>query len=114
MTLGFNPAASTLSPVHPAQALAEVKDAPQPTDTQTHTPSPCPPHRAAHPQAALAEVKDSTLRHTLQFGIGLHHAGLGDGDRGLVERLFVAQKIQVRGAGGRGTRAAGAGGGKGA
>ncbi|CAL8177877.1 unnamed protein product, partial [Prunus armeniaca] len=25
------------------------------------------------------------LRHTLQFGIGLHHAGLNDKDRSLVE-----------------------------
>lgn len=46
-------------------------------------------------KAALAEVRDPTLRHTLGFGIGLHHAGLGDADRALVERLFVAQKIQV-------------------
>ncbi len=31
----------------------------------------------------------------LQFGIGLHHAGLNDRDRSLVERLFVECKIQV-------------------
>lgn len=49
----------------------------------------------SHMQAALCEVQDASLRHTLQFGIGLHHAGLNDGDRTLVERLFVAQKIQV-------------------
>ncbi|KIY91518.1 hypothetical protein MNEG_16446 [Monoraphidium neglectum] len=46
-------------------------------------------------QAALSEVKDPQLRHTLQFGIGLHHAGLGEADRGLVERLFTAMKIQI-------------------
>ena len=39
--------------------------------------------------------QDSNLRHTLQFGIGMHHAGLGERDRKLVERLFVEQKIQV-------------------
>lgn len=41
--------------------------------------------------------QDASLRHTLQFGIGLHHAGLNDGDRQLVERLYVENKIQVRG-----------------
>ena len=45
----------------------------------------------------FAVVQDSNLRHTLQFGIGMHHAGLGERDRKLVERLFVEQKIQVHG-----------------
>jgi len=40
-------------------------------------------------------LQDSSLRHTLQFGVGIHHAGLSDNDRNLVERLFVAGKIQV-------------------
>ena len=40
-------------------------------------------------------MQDSNLRDTLQFGIGLHHAGLNEADRTLVERLYVAQKIQV-------------------
>ena len=44
---------------------------------------------------ALATVKDTNLKHTLQFGIGLHHAGLPDKDRQLVEALFCEQKIQV-------------------
>lgn len=35
------------------------------------------------------------MRHTLQFGVGLHHAGLAEDDRSLVERLFVDGKIQV-------------------
>ncbi|KAL4525728.1 hypothetical protein Ndes2526B_g09336 [Nannochloris sp. 'desiccata'] len=43
----------------------------------------------------LPMVKDTSLRHTLQFGVGLHHAGLGDDDRSLVERLFVEGKTQV-------------------
>ena len=40
-------------------------------------------------------VQDANLRHTLQFGIGLHHAGLVEGDRELGERLFVGGQIQV-------------------
>jgi replicative superfamily II helicase len=28
--------------------------------------------------------------------VGLHHAGLAENDRQIVERLFVSQKIQVR------------------
>lgn len=43
----------------------------------------------------LPMVKDTSLRHTLQFGVGLHHAGLGEDDRSLVERLFVEGKTQV-------------------
>lgn len=40
-------------------------------------------------------MQDTSLRHSLQFGIGLHHAGLNDSDRSTVEHLFVAGKIQV-------------------
>lgn len=40
-------------------------------------------------------MQDTSLKHTLQFGIGLHHAGLSDYDRNLVERLYVEGKIQV-------------------
>ena len=43
----------------------------------------------------FAALQDAQLRHTLQFGIGLHHAGLNEGDRSTVEHLFVAGKIQV-------------------
>ena len=43
----------------------------------------------------LERVHDSSLRHTLQFGIGLHHAGLKESDRTLVERLFAECKVQV-------------------
>ncbi|KAF7806252.1 DExH-box ATP-dependent RNA helicase DExH14 [Senna tora] len=35
-------------------------------------------------QMVLSQVSDQNLRHTLQFGIGLHHAGLNDKDRSLV------------------------------
>lgn len=40
-------------------------------------------------------VQDSSLRHTLQFGVGLHHAGLCEKDRSLVEKLYVGGQIQV-------------------
>jgi len=46
-------------------------------------------------EATLAKVKDATLKHTLSFGIGLHHAGLPESDKALVEDLFGANKIQV-------------------
>eukprot|EP00803_Ostreobium_quekettii_P005866 evm.model.scf_17.6 EVM.evm.TU.scf_17.6 scf_17:76728-98390(+) len=46
-------------------------------------------------EEVLEIVKDSNLKHTLQFGIGLHHAGLNDRDRSIVERLFVECKIQL-------------------
>lgn len=44
----------------------------------------------------VSQVMDDNLKHTLQFGIGLHHAGLNDRDRSLVEELFTNTKIQVR------------------
>ncbi|XP_072153378.1 activating signal cointegrator 1 complex subunit 3 isoform X4 [Bemisia tabaci] len=40
-------------------------------------------------------IKDSNLKLTLAFGIGLHHAGLIERDRRVVEELFINQKIQV-------------------
>ncbi|KAK1407351.1 hypothetical protein QVD17_38965 [Tagetes erecta] len=46
-------------------------------------------------QMVISQVTDQNLRHTLQFGIGLHHAGLNDKDRSLVEELFANNKIQV-------------------
>ena len=45
----------------------------------------------------LALIKDASLRDTLQFGIGLHHAGLAESDREVVEALYVGGKIQVCG-----------------
>lgn len=51
-----------------------------------------------HSSSAGLHAQDASLRHTLQFGIGLHHAGLTDTDRKVAEALFVAGKIQVRGA----------------
>lgn len=40
-------------------------------------------------------VRDPNLKLTLSFGVGIHHAGLTDRDRRLVEDLFVNQKIQI-------------------
>lgn len=34
-------------------------------------------------------------RHTLNFGIGLHHAGICKEDKAIVEKLFFSEKIQV-------------------
>ncbi|KAK4541154.1 hypothetical protein LTR36_008228 [Oleoguttula mirabilis] len=43
----------------------------------------------------LSRVKDEALREALSFGIGLHHAGLVESDRGLAEELFANNKIQI-------------------
>lgn len=45
--------------------------------------------------ALIENVTDENLRHCLCFGIGLHHAGLIDQDRTIVENLFVTQSIQI-------------------
>jgi activating signal cointegrator complex subunit 3 len=46
-------------------------------------------------EITLSKVKDLNLKHTLSFGIGLHHAGLPEDDKALVEDLFGQNKIQV-------------------
>eukprot|EP00094_Tigriopus_californicus_P013560 TCALIF_13117-PA protein Name:"Similar to ascc3 Activating signal cointegrator 1 complex subunit 3 (Gallus gallus)" AED:0.06 eAED:0.06 QI:112/0.94/0.95/1/0.78/0.75/20/319/2227 len=46
-------------------------------------------------ERVVQSIKDQNLRHTLAFGIGLHHAGLVERDRKTVEELYVNQKIQV-------------------
>lgn len=43
----------------------------------------------------ISGIKEPNLKLTLSFGIGIHHAGLQDHDRKVVEELFVNQKIQV-------------------
>lgn len=40
-------------------------------------------------------VKDPNLKDLLQFGFGIHHAGMSREDRGLVEELFGDGHIQV-------------------
>lgn len=46
-------------------------------------------------QAILEKVKDDTLKLSLQFGMGLHHAGLVESDRQIAHKLFEAGKIQI-------------------
>jgi len=41
-------------------------------------------------------VRDPNLKLCLEFGLGIHHAGLQDRDRMIVEGLFVNQHIQVK------------------
>ncbi|KAK9768510.1 putative steryl acetyl hydrolase mug81 [Basidiobolus ranarum] len=43
----------------------------------------------------LLQVQNPNLKLCLGFGIGLHHAGLTEVDRKIVEELFVNQKIQI-------------------
>ncbi|QLG72969.1 hypothetical protein HG535_0E00530 [Zygotorulaspora mrakii] len=43
----------------------------------------------------LSQVTDDTLRLSLQFGIGLHHAGLVEKDRSISHKLFEKNKIQI-------------------
>ena len=38
-------------------------------------------------------IKDENLKHTIQFGVGMYHAGLTESDRKIVEELFVKKKI---------------------
>lgn len=46
-------------------------------------------------QLNLSRVKDDALREAINFGIGLHHAGLVESDRQLAEELFLNNKIQI-------------------
>jgi activating signal cointegrator complex subunit 3 len=51
-------------------------------------------HMDAEEISMLSEyIKDENLRHTIQFGVGMHHAGLEESDRKIVEDLFVKKKI---------------------
>jgi activating signal cointegrator complex subunit 3 len=45
--------------------------------------------------AVAQSLNDKALRHTITFGIGLHHAGLTSHDREVVERLFLEGNIQI-------------------
>ena len=54
-------------------------------------------HMAEEEMMQLVDaVRDPNLKLTLSFGIGLHHAGLHENDRKVVEELFRNQKIQVK------------------
>ncbi|KAI8370380.1 Sec63 Brl domain-containing protein [Radiomyces spectabilis] len=43
----------------------------------------------------LDRVHDESLKMSLAFGIGLHHAGLTEDDRKIVEELYLNLKIQI-------------------
>lgn len=45
--------------------------------------------------AVASSIQDDALKHTIGFGIGLHHAGLSSGDRDIVERLYLSGDIRV-------------------
>ena len=49
----------------------------------------------AETELVIDKAKDANLKHTLHYGIGVHHAGLAESDRALVEELFISTKIQV-------------------
>ncbi len=46
-------------------------------------------------EVVLTQIRDPHLRHTLSFGVGMHHAGLTERDRAVVEDLFVTGQILV-------------------
>ncbi|KNH09493.1 RNA helicase [Perkinsela sp. CCAP 1560/4] len=43
----------------------------------------------------IQRVEDTDLRYVLTFGIGIHHGGLCESDRHLVEKLFKARDILI-------------------
>ena len=46
-------------------------------------------------QEQVAQLSDPHLKHCTQFGIGMHHAGLGEGDKAVMENLFRRGKLQI-------------------
>ena len=53
-------------------------------------------HMSANELAGVVRrARDPALKHCLQFGIGIHHAGLSPEDRAICEELFAECKIQV-------------------
>ncbi|KAG0171135.1 hypothetical protein DFQ28_003899 [Apophysomyces sp. BC1034] len=46
-------------------------------------------------ESILDRIHDESLKMSLAFGIGLHHAGLTEDDRRIVEELFLNMKIQI-------------------
>ena len=53
-------------------------------------------HMDSEEISALAEhIRDDNLKQTIQYGVGMHHAGLEESDRKIVEDLFVKKKIQI-------------------
>ena len=46
-------------------------------------------------QYYISRITDDTLKLSIQFGIGLHHAGLVEEDREISHQLFQKNKIQI-------------------
>jgi len=46
-------------------------------------------------ESVVLTLGDSALRHTITFGVGLHHAGLSSNDREIVEKMFLQGEIRV-------------------
>jgi activating signal cointegrator complex subunit 3 len=46
-------------------------------------------------ESVAEKIQDDALRHTITFGIGLHHAGLSSHDRDVVERMYLSGDIKV-------------------
>ncbi|KAG5505245.1 hypothetical protein JIQ42_07452 [Leishmania sp. Namibia] len=46
-------------------------------------------------QNYTSKLDDPYVKHCLQFGVGIHHAGLLEGDRTIVEEAFLSNRIQV-------------------
>ncbi|PSC72871.1 putative ATP-dependent DNA helicase HFM1 isoform B [Micractinium conductrix] len=51
--------------------------------------------QAARLAAAAGGLRDTSLRECLAAGVGYHHAAMEPADREVVERLFIAQDLQV-------------------
>ncbi|PWU96857.1 putative ATP-dependent RNA helicase [Trypanosoma cruzi] len=45
--------------------------------------------------ALTEKVSDPYVKHCMQFGVGIHHAGLLGEDRTVVENAFLAGKLQI-------------------
>nr|CCC95039.1 putative ATP-dependent RNA helicase [Trypanosoma congolense IL3000] len=43
----------------------------------------------------VEKLSDPYVKHCIQFGVGVHHAGLLEGDRAAVEAAFLGGKLQV-------------------
>lgn len=43
----------------------------------------------------LTLIQDPHVKHCVQFGIGIHHAGLAEGDKAVMEDLFRTGKLQI-------------------
>jgi len=46
-------------------------------------------------ETIASTLSDVSLRHTISYGVGLHHAGLSSHDRETVERLFLNGDVQI-------------------